>query len=115
MNSTYERRIRNLLLQARPRLATTHGLEFKPFFGAVAAYIEGRIFASCGRFGFALKLPPKTVARLLEEKGTKPLKYFPKGHVKRDYVALPPRIIEDLPRFKRLVGASVKLVSDPDG
>lgn len=114
MNPTYERRIRNLLLEARPRLAATHGLEFKLFFGAVAAYIDGQIFASCGRFGFALKLPPKTAARLLEDKGTKPLKYFPKGHVKKDYVVLPPRIIEDLPRFKSLVGASVRLASDPD-
>jgi len=113
MNPTYERRIAKLILGARPRAARTHGLEFKAVFGAVGAYAHGRIFATCGKFGFALKLPPRTVARLLEEKGTKPLKYFAKGHVKRDYVVLPPRIINDPKRFKKLVDASLKLAPDP--
>ncbi len=29
------------------------------------------------------------------EKGVKHLKYFPKGHVKKEYAVLPKRILED--------------------
>ena len=110
MNAKYLNRISALLHDARPRLGQTHDLEFKSFFGAVAAYLDGRIFASCGKFGIALKLPPRTIARLLEERGVRPLKYFPKGHVKRDYVVLPKRILEDGPMFKRLLDSSIRLV-----
>lgn len=58
--------------------------EFKSCFGAVAAYTKGKIFASCGKFGFALKLPNLLTQDLLEERGVKHLKYFSNGHVKKD-------------------------------
>ena len=112
MNATYLDRITTLLHDARPRLEKTHDLEFKSFFGAVAAYLDGRIFASCGKFGVALKLPPRTIARLLEERGVTRLKYFPKGHVKLDYVVLPRRILEDQEVFKSLVDSSIRFVME---
>jgi hypothetical protein len=34
-----------------------YDLEFKNCFGAVADYVDGRIFCSCGKFGQALRLP----------------------------------------------------------
>ncbi|MCH7909051.1 MAG: TfoX/Sxy family protein [Candidatus Hydrogenedentes bacterium] len=107
MNAKYLGRISTLLHDARPRLGQTHDLEFKSFFGAVAAYLDGQLFASCGKFGVALKLPPRTLARMLEERGVKPLKYFPKGHVKKDYAVLPKRILADVPALKKLVDKSI--------
>ena len=70
--------------------------------------MDGNIFISCGRFGTALKLPVETVASLLEEKGVKRLKYFPNGHVKKNYAVLPGRILQDKDRMKRLLRQSIR-------
>ena len=97
--------------KVRPRLTSTHDLKFKNCFGAVAGYVEGKIFCSCGKFGLALRLPEKTLAELFQEKGVKKLKYFPNGHVKKEYAVLPQRILEDTPRFKKLVDQSIRYAS----
>ena len=70
--------------------------------------MDGNIFISCGRFGTALKLPSEIVASLLEEKGVKRLKYFPTGHVKKNYAVLPRRILQDQSRIKKLIRQSIR-------
>ena len=99
------------LLQIRPRLKKSHGLEFKNCFGAVVGYVKGRIFISCGKFGIALKLPPKIISGLLKESGVKQLKYFTRGHIKKDYVVLPSRIFEDEVTFGKLISESIRFVT----
>lgn len=99
--------ITKLIEQTCPRLGAVHHLEFKNVFGAVAGYIDGRIFISCGKFGVALRLPPQILDNLFEEDGVKHLKYFPNGHVKKEYAVLPRRIIKDKRQFKKLVEKSV--------
>ncbi len=111
MAKGYRTKLEGILKQARPRLAGTHNLEFKNCFGAVAGYVDGSIFCSCGKFGFALRLPEKTLAEIFQEKGVKKLKYFSNGHVKKDYAVLPKRILEDKPRLKKLVDASIRFAS----
>ena len=111
MAKGYRTKLEEILKQVRPRLASTHNLEFKNCFGAVAGYVDGRIFCSCGKFGLALRLREKTLAGLFQEKGVKKLKYFPNGHVKKDYAVLPPRILEDPTRLKKLVDASIRFAS----
>jgi len=110
MPPRYLSRVTRLLLEARPRLTATHHLEFKSCFGAVAGYVRGKIFVSCGQFGVALKLPPETVERMITVKCAKPLKYFAKGHVKKDYAVLSQKVIEDKARFKTLLDASIEFV-----
>ncbi|MCH6580541.1 MAG: TfoX/Sxy family protein [Nitrospinae bacterium] len=92
-------------------MASTHDLEFKNCFGAVAGYVDGQIFCSCGKFGLALRLPEKTLVELFKEKGVKKLKYFPHGHIKKEYAVLPKRILKDPARFKKLVDASIHFAS----
>jgi hypothetical protein len=104
----YATKLRELLRQACPRLGFHHRLEFKRCFGAVASYADGNIFASCGKFGVALKLPPQTLSELLREEDVFHLRYFPNGHVKKEYAVIPRRIIEDKSRFNKLVDTSVK-------
>jgi hypothetical protein len=65
----YRDKLESLLKKVRPRLSSTHNLEFKKCFGAVAGYVNGNIFISCGKFGVALKLPPEALAMLFKEKG----------------------------------------------
>ena len=89
-------------------LSLTHQLEFKNCFGAVAGYVNGRIFISCGKFGVALRLPPETLDSLFKERGVRHLKYFPNGHIKKEYAVLTQRMIESERKFGKLVDESIK-------
>jgi hypothetical protein len=108
MKTDYGEAIAVLLQWAFPSLGAMHQLEFKSVFGAVGGYVNGRIFASCGSFGFALRLPPETLRALFHEKKAGPLKYFPNGHVKKEYAVLHHRILEDEVRLRKLVRESVR-------
>ena len=107
MNNAYLIRLTILLKQARPKLASTHRLAFKNVFGAVGGYANGRIFISCGAFGVALKLPPETLEALFQEKSVTHLKYFQKGHIKKEYAVLPKRILNNKRRFRKLLDKSI--------
>ena len=111
MKNKYLGGVTKLLKQTRPRLAVRHRLEFKNVFGAVGGYINGRIFISCGKFGVALRLPSKTLDDLFQEKAVKRLKYFPKGHIKKEYAVLPKQTLQNKRRLRKLVDESIKYVS----
>jgi TfoX/Sxy family transcriptional regulator of competence genes len=108
MERNYLDEVTELLKRARPKLDMQHQLEFKNVFGAVGGYVDGRIFISCGAFGIALRLPPKTLEKLFTESGVQSLKYFPKGHIKKEYAVLPKRITEDNQRLRKLVDESIR-------
>ncbi len=99
-----------LLTRARPKLANQHQLEFKNVFGAVGGYVNGRIFTSCGKFGIALRLPPNMLVVLFKKKEAKHLKYFPNGHIKKEYAVLSKRMLENKHQLKKLVDESIKFV-----
>ena len=109
MNKYYEKII-NLLEQAHPKLALTHRLTFKNVFGAVGGYVNSRIFISCGNFGVALRLPSKILEDLFNKKAAKHLKYFPKGHIKKEYAVLANRILKNTRQFHQLINESVEYV-----
>ncbi len=110
MENKYLNKITTLLKQARPKLATQHRLEFKNVFGAVGGYVNGKIFISCGKFGVAFRLPPDTLINLFQKKKAKHLKYFPKGHVKKEYAVLSKQVLGNKYQFKKLVDESIKFV-----
>ncbi len=111
MSNIYKQKLIDTLHEVRPRLSTTHNLEFKSCFGAIAGYLNGSIFISCGKFGLALKLPPKNLEKLFQEEGVKPLQYFKNGHIKKDYAVIPKYILNDKDRFRKLVSISIKFIS----
>ena len=110
IKNKYSEKLTKLLEKTVPKLATKHQLEFKNVFGAVCGYVNENIFISCGRFGIALRLPPETLTELFQEKDTSQLRYFPKGHVKKEYVVISKRIIDDQDRFKKILNKSIKYV-----
>jgi len=112
MENKYLNEITTLLKQASPKLSTTHRLEFKNVFGAVGGYVNGKIFISCGTFGVALKLPVETLDELFKEKDVKHLKYFPKGHIKKEYAVLPRRILKNEHQFEKLIDKSIQFVEE---
>ena len=110
MKNKYFDKLIKLLKQANPKLYTTHGVEFKNVFGAVGGYVDGRIFISCGKFGIAPRLPSEILENLFQEKDVKRLKYFSKGHIKKEYAVLPNRILQDKNRLRKILNESVKYV-----
>jgi hypothetical protein len=83
----------------------------------VAAYVNGHIFISCGKFGVALKLPQSVLLDLFNEVGVTHLRYYPNGHVKKEYAVMSSHILDDRGRLLKLLNMSVKytLSSSSDG
>ena len=85
-------------------------LECKHFFSGAAVYANGRICASLTPVGFAIKLPKESRDMLLKRRGVKPLRYFAKGPVKKEYVVLPKALIRDTNGLRRLLEVSIAYV-----
>ena len=60
-------------------------IETKHFFSGAALYKNKTICASLSPVGLAFKLPGIEVEKLIKNGKAIPLKYFPKGHVKKGY------------------------------
>jgi TfoX/Sxy family transcriptional regulator of competence genes len=82
------RQLDALLTEIAPKLSHQARLQCKRFFGGGAAYADGRIFMTLTTVGLALKHPEGARVTLLRE-GGKPLRYFAKGHIKKEYVVVP--------------------------
>lgn len=70
-------------------------LEYKHFFSGAAVYANGRICITLTPVGLALKLPESLRNDLTKEEGTKALQYFPDAPIKKDYIVLPDRLVND--------------------
>ena len=86
--------LRSLLERAAPNLDPGVAIECKHFFSGAAAYADGKVFMSLTPAGLALKLPAEALLQLMEA-GARPLRYFPKGPVKKEYVVLPEKLARD--------------------
>jgi len=90
---------------------TKAAVECKHFFSGAAAYAKGRIFMSLTPVGLAIKLPEDSRNALIKEQGAKPLRYFPKGPVKKDYVVLPKAVSSDIRALRNWVKVSTEYVA----
>jgi len=100
-------------LTALVREATSGGfkdikLDFKHFFSGAALYANGKICISLTPVGLAIKLPEESRNTLLNKKGTRPLRYFPEGPIKKDYVVLPKTMLNDLKVLQHWVKLSIE-------
>ena len=71
MKEGFRRTLGAILDATLPEEFAGRALEFKPYFGAVAGYVDGRIFVSHGNFGLALELPlvlPFSAAKPMERR-----------------------------------------------
>ena len=83
-------------------------LECKHFFSGAAVYADGRICMSWTPVGFAIKLPEASRSALVNQRGAKYLRYFPKGPIKKNYVVLPTSMLQEMRALGRLVKTSVE-------
>ncbi len=61
-------------------------LDCKHFFSGAALYAGERICISLTPVGLAMRLPEKIKDTLIKNNKAVPLRYFPKGPIKKDYV-----------------------------
>lgn len=85
-------------------------LLFKPMFGGVCAYVEGRVFASLSDMGLALKLPPPAQAALLAVDGAQRLRYEPDAPESKSYIVVPPAMQEQPDTLAAWAAQSVEFV-----
>jgi hypothetical protein len=107
MVEVYVQALQSLLERAAPKLDVA--IECKYFFSGAAAYADKRIFMTLTTAGLAIKLPPMSRARMID-RGATPLRYFPSGPIKNDYVVVPEGLAEDDDALAPLVKESVGFV-----
>ena len=86
------KRLRDIMADAAPPELE---LAFRPMFGGIMAYADGKAFASLSDVGLALKLAGADCADLLAVKGAKPLQYTPDMPPSKSYVVVPDAMLAD--------------------
>ncbi|HAK59165.1 MAG TPA: hypothetical protein DCO77_02115 [Nitrospiraceae bacterium] len=85
MAKEYSEKLSGLISQLNIEKEIDSRMEVRHFFAGAALYVNNVICASWSPAGLAFKLPEKEVASLISSGKAVPLKYFPKGHVKKGY------------------------------
>jgi len=106
MAEPYLRDLQDLLAATAPKGGRVVTVACKHFFAGAAAYVDGHIFMSLTPVGLALKLPEAARAELRKQ-GAKPLRYFPKGPIKKDYVVVPARMAADPKALSSRIARSI--------
>jgi len=85
MAKEYSKKLSELISRLNIEKEVDDRIEVKHLFTGAALYVNNGICASWSPVGLAFKLPEKEVASLVSRGKAKPLKYFPKGHIKKGY------------------------------
>jgi len=70
-------------------------LAFRPMFGGIMGYADGKVFASLSNVGLALKLAGPDRDALLAIPGAKPLQYEPDQPPSKSYVVVPEAMLSE--------------------
>lgn len=115
MAKEYLKRLTALLREATSGRFKNIELEYKHFFSGAALYVNGNLCISLTPVGLAIKLPEESRTGLLKQKGTKPLRYFPEGPIKNDYIILSKTIVNDAKVLRHWVKVGIEhVVSLPE-
>ena len=85
-----------------------HWIEVKHFFSGAALYVDDFICASLSPVGLAFKLTDSEVTRLIEKGAAIPLKYFPKGHIKKGYALFENPDLTELEKWREYFMRSIQ-------
>jgi TfoX/Sxy family transcriptional regulator of competence genes len=86
------KRLREIMADAAPPELE---LAFRPMFGGIMAYAEGKPFASLSNVGMALKAKGPVMADFLAVAGAAPLRYRPDAPPSKSYVVVPEAMLDD--------------------
>jgi len=85
MAEEYFEKLSALLEELRIENEITKPMEVKHFFSGATLYVNQTICVSWSPAGLAFKLEEQEANKLIKNGKAIPLKYFPKGHVKKGY------------------------------
>jgi TfoX/Sxy family transcriptional regulator of competence genes len=111
MAEPYLEHLSQIIDQLGPISIENVTFETKHFFSGAALYANGKICASLSPAGFAVKLPEDSRQSLIREGKGKEFRFFNKGPIKREYVALSDSIIQDQVMLAKLIDTSAKYVT----
>jgi TfoX/Sxy family transcriptional regulator of competence genes len=96
-------------LQAILQTAAPPDLElaFRPMFGGIMGYAQGKPFASMFDGGLALKLVSPAYDELLSVPGAAPLRYEPDAPPSKSYVVVPRAMLADRETLRSWIVRSV--------
>ena len=89
------------------RSAPDMPLAFRPMFGGIMGYADGKPFASLSTVGLALKLAREDHAALLAIEGAVALRYGPDQPVSKSYVVVPAAMLSDPGALRPWVARSI--------
>jgi len=82
-------------------------LAFRPMFGGIMGYADGKPFASLSNVGLALKLAGADRDALLATPGAKPLRYAPDQPPSKSYVVAPEAMVSEPGQLRPWIVRSV--------
>jgi TfoX/Sxy family transcriptional regulator of competence genes len=89
-------------------------LLFRPMFGGIMAYANGKPLASLSDAGLALKAPPALMAEFLAAPGAAPLRYEPDAPPSKSYVVVPKAMLGERDELRAwIVKAVAGLAATP--
>lgn len=83
-------------------------LSFKPMFGGILAYVDGKAFASLSNVGLALKLAGADHAELSALPGARALQYEPSSPPSKSYVCVPDVMLDDLAALRAWIARAAE-------
>jgi len=110
MAKEYLEQLSTIMNRATSRRFENVNIVCKHFFSGAAVFADGSICISLTPAGFAIKLPEEQRKILLQKRGTKSLRYFPKSPIKKDYVVLPDSMLKDIKMLRCWVKLTVEYV-----
>ncbi len=116
MANQYVQKLTAMIARVKPAVPRGKPIEVKPFFGGAAGYLDGHIFISLTKVGLALKLSDDDRQRLFKAGDAKPMRYFPKAPIKKQYALMSDVYLAGPKRIKPWIEKSaVHVASTIDG
>ena len=98
--------LQDQLSQAAESLGIDTELTFRPMFGGITGYYQGRVFASLSNVGLGLKLPAEAQEALLKIEGAKRLQYEPDSPPSKQSIVVPDAMREKTEELAKWVKQS---------
>ena len=115
MTKEYVERLSELIKRANLEKLENVKLEVKHFFSGAAVYVNSSICITLTPVGLAIKLPEQLRNKLIKQKDAKPLRYFVKGPIKKDYAVLPESMLTDIKTLRLWLKTCIKYVNGKNG
>ena len=109
MAKKYFEKLSNLVDQINLENETRFPIEIKHLFTGAALYVNNSICASWSPGGLAFKLTEQEASKLISADKAIPLKYFPKGHIKKDYALFESPELKRPSHWKTYFNKAIKL------